>query len=330
MADTVIDGDVLRGEPPAFDAEAASALAARVFGLDGTASALGSERDQGFMITGPDGPRGVLKISNAGEERTTVEMETAAALHVLDADPSIPVAAPLPVVGADPSVGPGGAEHLVRAFAAMPGRASVDPLTLDGDALFAHGAMVARVARALRSFFHPSAGRVLLWDIHHASALRPMVDDAVAEPAHRRSVEDVLARFERDVLPRWPALRSQVIHGDVTLDNALVDDRGRITGIVDFGDMSHSALVCDLASALQSVLEGRAESDVVPLAMRFVDGYRSMTPLEPDELDVLPDLILVRLVTVAGVARRRPRRSRPPSSARYASSGQRADSQPRR
>ena len=270
MADTVIDGDVLRGEPPAFDAEAASALAARVFGLDGSASALGSERDQGFMITGPDGPRGVLKISNAGEERATVDMETAAALHVLDADASIPVAAPLPVVGADPSVGPGafrevvvgpgGAEHLVRAFAAMPGKASVDPLTLDGDALFAHGAMVARVARALRSFFHPSAGRVLLWDIHHASALRPMVDDAVAEPAHRRMVEDVLVRFERDVLPRWPALRSQVIHGDVTLDNALVDERGRITGIVDFGDMSHSALVCDLASALQSVLEGRRRS----------------------------------------------------------------------
>ncbi len=309
MADTVIDGDVLRGEPPAVDAEAASALAARVFGLDGTASALGSERDQGFMIAGPDGPQGVLKVSNAGEERTTVDMETAAALHVLDADPSIPVAAPLPVVGADPSVGPGafrdvvvgpsGAEHLVRAFAARPGKASVDPLTLDGDALFAHGAMVARVARALRSFFHPSAGRVLLWDIHHAAALRPMVDDAVAECPHRRLVDDVLTRFERDVLPRWPALRSQVIHGDVTLDNALVDDTGRITGIVDFGDMSHSALVCDLASALQSVLEGRAEADVVPLAMRFVDGYRSVTPLEPDELDVLPDLILVRLVTVA-------------------------------
>jgi Ser/Thr protein kinase RdoA (MazF antagonist) len=45
------------------------------------------------------------------------------------------------------------------------------------------------------------------------------------------------------VLPRWPSLRSQVIHGDVTVDNALVDERGRITGIVDFGDMSHTALV---------------------------------------------------------------------------------------
>jgi len=37
----------------------------------------------------------------------------------------------------------------------------------------------------------------------------------------------------------------------------------------------------------------------VPMAMRFVDGYRSVTPLEPEELEVLPDLLSARLVTVA-------------------------------
>ncbi|MDP9184423.1 MAG: aminotransferase class III-fold pyridoxal phosphate-dependent enzyme [Actinomycetota bacterium] len=308
MADTAIDGDVLRGEPPAFDPAAASLLAERLFGLRGAAAELGSERDQGFLITGSDGPSGVLKISNASEDRAIVDMETGAALHVLAVDPSIPVAGPLPLVGADTSAGPsayadvvagpGGAEHLVRAFAAMPGRASIDPREVDGDAVFDHGVMIARLAHALRSFFHPSAGRVLLWDVHHAAALRPMVD-AIEDPSRRQLVNGVLDRFERDVLPHWPDLRSQVIHGDVSLDNALVDDRGRITGIVDFGDMSHTALVCDLSSALQSLLEGRDEADVVPLAMRFVDGYRSITPLEPIELDVLPDLLAARLVTVA-------------------------------
>src|SRR5205814_2475198 len=87
---------------------------------------------------------------------------------------------------------------------------------------------------------------------------------------------------------RWSQLRSQVIHGDVTLDNALVDEHGRISGIVDWGDMSHSALVCDLTSALESLLAGREPGQVVPLALRFVDGYRSVTPLEPEELAVLP------------------------------------------
>ena len=308
MAGTETAGDVLRGEPPAFTREAASALAARWFGLVGVAVPLGSERDQGFMIRSADGPVGVLKISNASESPAVVDMETAAALHVLAVDPTIPVSAPLPVAGADPAtgpgsfattvVGPGGAEHLVRGCTFLPGAASIDPLRLDGDALYDYGAMVARLGRAMRSFFHPSAGRVLLWDVQHASSLRPMAD-AIDDPAHRELVDRVLDRFEAEVRPAWPSLRSQVIHGDMTLYNALVDERGRITGIIDWGDMSHSALVCDLSSCLESLLAGRVPPEVVPLAMRFVDGYRSVTPLEPEELQVLPDLLCVRLVTVA-------------------------------
>jgi 4-aminobutyrate aminotransferase-like enzyme/Ser/Thr protein kinase RdoA (MazF antagonist) len=303
-----IEGDVLRGEPPAFEPDAAASLAADLFGLHGTASPLGSERDQGFSIVGVDGPVGVLKISNAGEDRAIVDMETAAALHVLWADPSLPVAAPLPMLGAEPAlgpvsfatvvVGPSGTSHLVRACAFMPGTASIDARELDGEALYDHGVTVARLGRAMRSFFHPSAGRVLLWDVQHALLLRSMVD-AIDDPVHRSLVDGVLDRFERDVVPAWPRLRSQVIHGDVTLDNALVDGRGRISGIIDFGDMSHSALVCDLSASLESLLAGRDPADVVPMAMRFIDGYRSVTPLEPEELQALPDLVSARLVTVS-------------------------------
>ena len=65
MADVTVDGDVLRGKPPAFSAEDAAAVAASLFDLRGTATPVGSERDQGFVIRGPDGPVGVLKISNA-------------------------------------------------------------------------------------------------------------------------------------------------------------------------------------------------------------------------------------------------------------------------
>ena len=64
MVDTH-ESDVLRGQPPAFSPEVAAALAAELFGLRGTASPLGSERDQSFLIEGAGGPLGVLKISNA-------------------------------------------------------------------------------------------------------------------------------------------------------------------------------------------------------------------------------------------------------------------------
>jgi 4-aminobutyrate aminotransferase-like enzyme/Ser/Thr protein kinase RdoA (MazF antagonist) len=308
MAEIAVDGDVLRGQPPAFGAEDAAALAGSLFGLHGTASPVGSERDQGFVIRGPDGPVGVLKISNASEDAAVLDMEIAAALHVLAVDPGLPVATPLPAAGADPAAGrdafvttvegPGGLAHLVRACTYMLGRASIDPPEIDAEAAYDYGVTVARLGRAMRSFFHPSAGRVLLWDVHHAAAMRPMLD-AIADPAQRSLLERTLDRFEASILPRWPSLRAQVIHGDVTVDNALVDERGRITGIVDFGDMSHTALVCDLSSSIESLLIHRRFADVVPVAMRIVDGYRSVTALEPEELDVLPDLVAVRAVTDA-------------------------------
>jgi 4-aminobutyrate aminotransferase-like enzyme/Ser/Thr protein kinase RdoA (MazF antagonist) len=303
-----VPDDVLTGEPPAFSPAEAADLARNLFGLDGEASPLGSERDQGFLIAGREGPVAVLKISNASERADVVDMETKAALHAIAVDPALPVAAPLTTVGRDPvtgaatyaahAVGPTGATHIVRASAYMPGRASIDPRSLDGDAVYAYARTVACLGRAMRSFFHPSAGRVLLWDVQHAAGLRPLAD-AIGDATHRALVDGVLDRFQADVAPRWPRLRAQVIHGDVTLDNALIDDGGRISGIIDWGDMSHSALLCDVSSALEGLLERRAVDDVVPLAMRFVDGYRSVTPIEPIELEVLPDLLMTRLVTVA-------------------------------
>jgi 4-aminobutyrate aminotransferase-like enzyme/Ser/Thr protein kinase RdoA (MazF antagonist) len=303
-----VPDDVLTGEPPAFSPDEAADVAHSLFGLRGAATPLGSERDQGFLIANDDGPVGVLKISNASERADVVDMETKAALHVLAVDPTLPVAAPLTTARGDPVTGaatyaadvtgPTGARHIVRASAYMPGRASVDPRELDAAAVEDYARTVARLGRAMRAFFHPSAGRALLWDVQHASSLRPMAD-AIHDDAHRSLVDETLDRFERDVLPRWPALRAQVIHGDVTLDNALVDERGTITGIIDWGDMSHSALVCDLSSALEALLARRSFDEVVPLAMRFVDGYRAITPLEPAELEALPDLVATRLVTVA-------------------------------
>src|SRR5204863_3823677 len=130
---------------------------------------------------------------------------------------------------------------------------------LDEQALFAWGVTVARLGRAMRGFFHPAAGYPIQWNIARALDLRPLAGH-VAEPDRRALVELVLDRFEANVAPALPALRAQVIHNDMSLDNVLVDDEGRITGITDFGDMTHASLVCDLAVTLADVLDGRPDS----------------------------------------------------------------------
>jgi 4-aminobutyrate aminotransferase-like enzyme/Ser/Thr protein kinase RdoA (MazF antagonist) len=301
------DLGVLEATPPAFGPADASAIAQRLFGISGPAVDLGSERDQTFLIDGA--PGGVLKISNLGEQPATLDAELAALQHIAAADPELPVAHQLlPLDPAGEGLeryrprfdGPDGA-HFVRLFERLHGRSMVGGRELDDAATVAYGATTARLARAMRGFFHPAAGRHLMWDTKHTLDLRPLVD-SIPEPDRRAMIGRILDRFGQRVTPRFGRLRAQVVHGDLALDNVLLDDRNRVAGIVDFGDIVHTSLVTDLAAAMASVLRGRDPADVFRSARLMLDGYQSVTPLEPLELDLMADVLSARLAVIVTIS----------------------------
>ena len=307
---------VLAATPPDFDEAAVLEVAARTFDVRPAAARdLGSERDQTFLLLdGSDAPIAVMKLSNAAEDPATLDMEALAVHHAIRVDPGLPLALPWRVPGGSAAgAGPerddpaafravfthGGGSHHVRMYDVLPGRGRTDALELSDAALGDWGETTARLGRALRGFFHPAAQRTMLWDVQHAARTRSMVG-AIRDPGRRALVERVLDRFEAVVAPAWPSFRAQVVHGDLTTDNALTDDAGRITGIVDFGDMSHSALVIDLASVLDSVLNDRHGDELFRAARLVLDGYQRVTPLEPLELRLLGELLATRAaVTIA-------------------------------
>jgi 4-aminobutyrate aminotransferase-like enzyme len=92
-------------------------------------------------------------------------------------------------------------------------------------------------------------------------------------------------------------LRHQVIHTDHCASNTLVDDDGSVTGIIDFGDASWSALVVDLAAVLETVVDGREEDvdEFFRVARLALDGYEKVTPLEPDERRIVGELVAARM-----------------------------------
>ena len=267
---------VLESTPPRFTAREVAEIAAALFGLAGEATDLGSERDQTFLVGGSAGG-GVLKISNLGEDPATLELEAEAIAHVVRVEPELPVARLLASATVD---GPDGT-HFVRLFERVQGLHGGAELA--DDAVFAYGATHARLNRALRSFFHRAAGRALLWDLAHAASLIPIAR-SIEDGERRRLVESVLDRYEERVAPRWPHLPAQVVHGDFNLDNVLLGDDGRVSGIVDFGDISHTAAVADLAVAIASLMRGRPRDDVFRVGRIGIDGYAARMPLEPDEL----------------------------------------------
>lgn len=285
--------DVLDADPPALPPEQAAEIASTQFGIEGHAEALVSERDQNFRLEAADGTAWVLKVSNAAEARGVVEMEVAAVARIRALDPGLPVPIARPTRAGDPiaSIEVNGSTHLVRLLPLLRGR-NATPDELDAATITRIGAVVARVGVALRGFFHPAAGRRIWWDQQHLPELARLAP-AIEDPRRRELLARVLARFHERVAPALPRLRGQVIHNDLTLDNLLLDDAGEITGIIDFGDMAHTALVLDVPATLQSLVRDR--TDPFEVADRFLAGYASVLPLERPEAELLGDLLAGRM-----------------------------------
>jgi 4-aminobutyrate aminotransferase-like enzyme/Ser/Thr protein kinase RdoA (MazF antagonist) len=276
---------VLETTPPRFTPAEVAAIAAELFGLEGEVRDLGSERDQTFMVG-----EGILKISNTGEDPAILDLEAKALLHIERVDPELPIAR---IKASGEQNG-----HFVRLFQRMPGRSGARDL--DDDAVFDFAAVNARLTLALRGFFHAAAGRDLLWNPGQAPRLRPLVG-SIREAGRRQIVERVLDRYEARVLPRFDFLPAQIVHGDFTLDNVLVDEAGRVSGITDFGDLGFGTRAGDLAIDLCSILRVGGE-EPFRTARIAIDGYQSRIPLEDDELELLGDLLFARLAALVAIS----------------------------
>lgn len=313
MADVTREIDpVLASEPPRFTGAEAAGLGVEHFGVAATgAISLGSERDQTFLLTGDgDEKVAILKVSNAAESTDTLDMEALVVRHIERVDPELPLAKPLMHLRAtDPddalsyrAESPAGDSiHWARLYPVMPGRMRSEPSSLDDRAIIAWGETVARLAKSMRGFSHPSAYRNLPWDLKSVPMVREMLP-SIRRPEWRKAAEQALDRYDVTIGPAWESLRTQVVHGDLNIDNALVDDDGLITGIIDFGDMSHTALITDLASVVDSLVLDRAGDETFRVARLILDGYQRITPLEADELRLISDAWAARAAAGIGIA----------------------------
>ena len=243
---------VLEAQAPAFSTREAEAFARRAFGVSASAQPLDSERDQNFRLLAEDGSEWVLKIANPAENPALLDMQTQALLHIEKVDPSLAI----PRVKATPDGalfyeiesheiegheidGADGRRFIARVLSFLPGQL-LDDATLHPALGRDVGAMAARLARALRGFFHPAARHELLWDLTQAPGLRTRTHH-IEDSKRRRVVEEVLDHFDAEVLPRLQKQRAQVIHNDVSCLNILVDGQ-RVAGVIDFGDPSSKTL----------------------------------------------------------------------------------------
>ena len=226
-------------------------MLAREFGLEGNLTPLSGERDQNLRLDSPHGGF-VVRIANQAEDTAAVDMQQAALEHIA----RWPGGPPVPEVRRTTD-GRRVAEvdgHGVLVSTLLPGK-------MLGGAPGAVGAFDIGVAlgglqRALRGFFHPAAGRNLLWDARNVAQLQPMLS-AIEDVKLRREVASLIHRISREVVPVLDGLPAQVIHNDFNPDNLLVSG-STLSGVVDFGDMVHGPRAMDVAVASSYLIRGAA------------------------------------------------------------------------
>ncbi|HET8560958.1 MAG TPA: aminotransferase class III-fold pyridoxal phosphate-dependent enzyme [Marmoricola sp.] len=288
---TATTNDPLHVPAPDLDLDGLTRTVQRSWGLDGELTIVHGERDRNFRLDTPAG-RYLLKVHNPADDETVLDLQQSAIAHIRAVAPDLPVPAVVPAVDGRPwrpLAGRDGRTSLAWVMTWLDGR-HPDPEELGPARLQEWGRTAARLGRALRGFVHPAASYPIAWDVRRLPQLRPWLDAVHGD--RRAAVTTVLDRFDARVVPALRPLRTQVVHNDLAPGNVLVDDTMAVTGITDFGDMTHTTLVCDLAIAAADLLSGR--DDVLDRAAEVVAGYDAVTPLEPGELALVADLMAGR------------------------------------
>jgi 4-aminobutyrate aminotransferase-like enzyme/Ser/Thr protein kinase RdoA (MazF antagonist) len=273
---------------PSLSAADAVRLARDLYGLDAQAEALPSERDQNFLLRGGTGAQFVLKIANSAESREFVDLQNRAIEHLAAGGTGLQFPRLIrDCAGAEiSSTGP----HAVRLFTWVEGvpLASIQPHS--PQLLASLGRALGEIDRALETFSHPAQYRKqFYWDLVHANGA---AIHSYLFPEARRRLLDPIFRTWSEL--EWTPLRQRVIHNDANDYNVLTDPTGReVVAILDYGDMVHSAMVCDLAVALAYAMLDKPEP--IAAAAQVVAAYDSVNRLYDAEIAALYPLAAARL-----------------------------------
>ncbi len=277
---------------PDFNDETIAKLVMELYGIEGKISALVSYEDQNARINTLKGSY-VLKIANNRLPIEGLQVQTDAFEHVRKTVPTLNLPRIIPSIK-------GGLITIVDGFA-------IRLLTfLEGDVLananrspalyHSIGSFMGQFSNAMKDFNRPDALRPDdLWNLDNILACKIHLKDVVRSEDRAR-IERCFDTYVTNTQPKLPELRKAVIHNDANEQNLLVCAQrpDKVSGLIDFGDLQFASQVNELAITLAYAL--LEEKDIEMAAGEVIHGYTAEFPLEVTELEMLPNLLAMRLV----------------------------------
>ncbi|NQZ12171.1 MAG: aminotransferase class III-fold pyridoxal phosphate-dependent enzyme [Algicola sp.] len=288
-----------------FSDEQINQLLSQHYQLKGSLMTLPGYCDQNARLTvnnshdkNPADQQYIVKISNSDEPLIALQMQNAVMAHLKSKEAAVPYAlnntngqsiTELPA--------PNGKTSYLRVLSYLPGSfyADAKPETHNQQLWHNLGEFMGGLNVALADFEHPGAYRYLDWDLAQGYRVC-MSKKHLLDAAQLTLVEHFLDLYKTQTLPLLGDLRQGVIHNDANDYNLLINDVDKpsfITGVIDFGDVVHSHIINELAITGAYALMG--QDDPVETLKHLVAGYHQVKPLNDAEIEVLLNLIGLRL-----------------------------------
>lgn len=137
-----------------------------------------------------------------------------------------------------------------------------------------------------------------IWDVKNLLWLeQPKYLEAVSDPKKRNLATNGLNLFKKNVVPVILKLPMQTIHSDLNESNILVQMKNTtpvLSGVIDFGDMTHSCRVFEIANCMLYMGLLKPEDFIRRMGV-VLQGYKSESSLTNLESEVLYHCIVARL-----------------------------------
>ncbi|XP_051764823.1 hydroxylysine kinase [Ctenopharyngodon idella] len=277
----------------------------RVYGLTmSIIRPLPSFDDQNFYVAPSDGGEYVVKIMNSADSHniTVIEVQNHAMTFLHQR--GFPVQTALPTLTGqlmsleEFDCGFGTQKYLVRLLTYLPGT-TIAKITCSPQILYDVGKMAARLDTVLLQMEHPNITALqrenFIWNLTSIPLLNQYIHVMDGDPV-QKVVKAIIEQYQIQIMPKLPLFRKCINHGDFNDHNLLVKPYGpskyKITGILDFADMSYGYFIFELAITIRYMMI--ENPNPVDVGGPVVAGWESVFPLNEVERDSLYLLVLCR------------------------------------
>ncbi|KAM3925067.1 hydroxylysine kinase [Leptodactylus fuscus] len=311
---------------PAINEAQATKLAKTLYGLQVLkVKSLPSYDDQNFYIQIWDDEDNahreyVMKITNSKDSNNTelIEVQTHAMKFLYDEGlptPNVLLTKTGEIMSLeDIDYGDVKQKHIVRLLTYLPGTL-VAEIKATPEILFDIGKMAAILDKTLTKKFQHSYKKSFdrgefIWNLSNTPLLRKYTY-VIKDENLRQKIEGVINEFESSVKQNLKKFCQCINHGDLNDHNLLLeevnlsDENGRnqyrLSGILDFGDMSYGYNVFEVAITIMYMMI--ESTDPIPVGGYVLAGYESVVPLMKEEKEVLYTLVCCRFAQSLVMAR---------------------------